>query len=158
MNKIEDSKLSAAKKIHFAMIAGPSMFLIVCLTTLKDRVVHENETMAMTALVCSVVAIILSYLIPMRYLRTATSSNAATSNKPSSTFMKYQTYKLIQWYLLEMASLFNLVVYFQTKNSNSMYAGIALLVYLAYRFPSAEEMNRIIPKELEHKSKDVDFL
>jgi len=154
----EDSKIKTAKTIHLAMIAGPSIFLALCLTILKDRVVHENESMAQVALAFSVGVFFLSFLISKRFLRTATSSQAASPNKPSSQFGKYQTSKLIQWYLLEMGALFNIVVFFLTKYLISMYASIFLLVYLASRFPSIEEMNRMIPKEPEHNPKDVDFL
>jgi len=158
MNENEDSRIGIAKRIHLGILAGPSIFLTLCLTILKDRAVHENDNMAMIALVFSIGVIFLSFLIPKKFAHSVTASKAAFPNKPFSQFGKYQTYKIIQWYLLEVGALFNIVVFFLTKNSNSIYAGIALLVFIASRFPSIEEMNRIIPKEPDHNTKDADFL
>ena len=124
--------------IHLGMIGMPSVFIALCFTVLKERMVIENETFYLVGLVFGIMASMAAFFIPS-FL-----SKAIKNENDRDT--KYQSIKIIQWGIIESGALLNAAFYYITGKQESIIISIILLIVLVSRFPSDTEKDKLFPQ------------
>lgn len=131
------SNILTLRIMHIGLMAGPIFFMTICLTILKDRMLIENEIFYLVGLVMGIFASMIAYFVPSILSK----SMKDQLNRDQS----YQTLKIIQWAVLEGASLINLVFFFLTGKQESMIIAAVLIIIIASRFPSELEKDKLFP-------------
>jgi len=131
------SNILTLRIMHIGLMAGPIIFMTICLTVLKDRMLIENEVYYLVGLIIGIFAPMVAFFVPSILSK----SMKDQINRDQS----YQTLKIIQWAVIESASLINIVFFFLTGKQESMIIAAVLIIILASRFPSELEKDKLFP-------------
>ncbi len=148
MEDKEKFRWHTIKKIHFAMMAGVVLFMVICLFVLKDRQIVESPMITNLGLFAILPAIALATFIP---------SFMAKSVQGKDSFMKYQTVKLVQFAVMEGVALLNAVSVFQTDHTNSKIGVAVMLLFFLSRYPNQTEFNKLFPEKRVVDKRDANF-
>ncbi|WCL49747.1 hypothetical protein [Leptospira sp. GIMC2001] len=132
------SNIQTIRIIHIALTFGPTAFIILCSTVLKERLVTENEVFYLVGLVFGIMASVAAFFLPSFLSKSMIKQNDRDSG--------YQTLKIIQLAILESSALLNGVFFFITGKQESLIISIVLILVLASRFPSEAEKDKLFPK------------
>jgi hypothetical protein len=144
----------AFKLIHKAMLVGQiiatTIFLVLTITKIQTPSLGEQDRVfQLVALLFTAVAFFVGNLLFKKKI------NAIKQNSElnlQQQFEQYKTASLIQWALLEAATLFNGIAYFLVENYSFIALAAVLILLFAMLAPNKTKMAiqlGISPEELE---------
>jgi hypothetical protein len=133
--------LKSLKIIHLALLAGQCMFLAVMVFLVVRNILPPvssslDKTFQVIALLVSFAAVFGSIRI---FKKRLLAINAAAENISEKT-VQYRVANIIQWAMIEGATLFSIICFFLTGNYAFAALAIALIVFFAMLIPSKIKM------------------
>lgn len=136
-------------KIHRAMCIGIILYLIVSLKIRNLEMSQADNILSQVAVGFAFLAIVAGLFYPPILAKSKTSQNEP---------MNYQVVKLIQWAIIEGATLFNITQYFTQGTMYSFAVSLILILFMISRYPNEKEMNQLFPaNRLPPKKEDDGF-
>jgi hypothetical protein len=145
---------SSFKLIHKAMLLGQiiatSIFLILTITKLQTPLLVEQDRLfQIVALLFTAITFFVGNIIFKKKVAVIKSNINLTVQQQ---FEQYKTANLIQWALLEAATLFNGIAYFLIGNYSFIALAAVIILFFAMLAPNKTKMAihlGISPQDLE---------
>ncbi len=127
--------------MHLALLAGQCMFLAIVVFLVVRNIIQPvtpslDKILQVIALLVSFAAVFGSISIFKKKLLTI---NATAENMAEKT-VQYRVANILQWAMIEGASLFSIICFFLTGNYSFAALAIALIVFFAMLIPSKIKM------------------
>ena len=137
MQQQKGGYLKSLKIIHLALLAGQCMFLVVMVFLVVRNILPPvspslDKTFQVMALLVSFAAVFGSMRIFKKKLLTINTTAGSIAGK----LAQYRTANILQWAMIEGATLFSIICFFLTSNYSFAALAITLIVFFAMLMPA----------------------
>jgi Na+/H+ antiporter NhaD/arsenite permease-like protein len=138
----KNTGFAALKMIHIALLAGQVLFAGVIFYLVNSKAIKpvftaQDRTFQLIAIVMAAAAYFIgANIFKTKLAQIRSDENSTTQEK----FIKYRTACIIQWALLEAATLFCIISFFLIGNFSFAALAVLLIILFAMQAPAKSKM------------------